>query len=122
MWIIFTSKCVSCALNSHLLTYSLIEDNLEKTSNLPVGLIFSPYFYRKDIVTKVKELDIQSPIYLSIDELYKIEDVYYKTPYTPYDVVVIKTDSNNSIVYLESFSTFINQIKKGLFNEKRLFF
>ncbi|MEW6457204.1 MAG: hypothetical protein AB1410_10895 [Acidobacteriota bacterium] len=122
LWIIFTSNCISCALESHLLMWSLIEKNLEKKSNLSMGLIFSPYFNKEEIIFRVKKLNIQTPIFLAESELYNIEDTYYKRPYGQDDVIVIRTDLKNFITYSESLSTFLNHIKGGYLNAKTSLF
>jgi hypothetical protein len=113
VWIIFTSKCISCSLKSYLLSYSIMEDELKEKSNLSIGLIFSQYFNKKDVVFRLGELKIKTKAFLAGSELFNIEDTYYKNMNTTDDVVVIMTDHDDQITYIESFSTFISDFKGG---------
>jgi hypothetical protein len=117
-WIIFTSSCVSCALEYHLFLYSLIEKDLKRNLNTSVGLIFSPYFNEDEIIFRTKSLKIFTPVFIAESGLTVIEDDYYRKPYGEENVIVIKTDSNNDIIYLEGFSMFVKKLKEGNFDEK----
>jgi hypothetical protein len=49
LWIIFTSKCISCVFRSHLSMYSIIEKQIQSL-NIQPGLIFSAYFDKEEII------------------------------------------------------------------------
>ena len=113
VWIIFTSRCISCSLKSYLLSYSLMEDDLRKKTDLSIGLIFSSYFNKKDVVSRLGELKVKTKAFLARSELFNVEDSYYKNLNSTDDVVVITTDHDDQITYIEPFSTFISDFKEG---------
>ncbi|UCH96953.1 MAG: hypothetical protein JSV88_08915 [Candidatus Aminicenantes bacterium] len=122
LWFIFTSNCVSCALKSNLMTYSIIENSLLQKFNLTAGLLFSPYFSMKDIESKINKLKIVNDVFLAKDELKGIENSYYKSADSEDNVVIIITNSKNKIVYHESFTDFLDHLKGDYFEKNKQIF
>jgi hypothetical protein len=124
LWFIFTARCVSCALKSSLSSYSSMEAGAGLLSklNIPVGLIFSPYFNPDDINRRLAELKIQAPAYLSRDELEGIENSYYRTPAPGKNVIVTITGGENKILYLETFQVFTDHLNGDYFEKNEHLF
>jgi len=118
-WIIFTSNCVSCALKSNLVSYKEIEPTLWGKLQIPVALLFSPYFRLEEVDLKAKSLNISNEIFLANDELKGIENSLNKSSDSTQNVIVIITDSQNKIIYREPFQVFLGHIDGGYFEKKR---
>jgi hypothetical protein len=117
LWIIFTSNCVSCALQSNLMTYSTLENILSQKFNLKVGLIFSPYFSMEEIEFRINQLNIVNEVFISKVELKKIENIYYKSPDNDKNVIALIINTNNKVIYIEPFTVFYNHIKGDYFEK-----
>lgn len=117
LWIIFTSNCVSCALQSNLMTYSTLEQILSQKLNLPVGLIFSPYFSIEEIDFRINQLNIVNEVFIAKVELKRIENIYYKSPDSNKNVIAIIINTNNKVTYIEPFNVFYNHIKGDYFEK-----
>lgn len=122
LWIIFTSNCVSCALNSNLTTYSVLEGSLLRKLGVPVGLVFSPYFSMEEIEDKINQLKIGNDVFIAQEELKGIENIYYRIFDGEKNVVTIITNSQNQLVYLESFAMFINHLRGDYFERNKQLF
>jgi len=119
LWIIFTSRCVSCALKSNLMTYSVLEDSLFRKLRVPVGLVFSPYFSMEEVEARINQLKISTDVFIAQDELRGIENPYYQNSDSENNVVCIITNPQNKVVYLGSFPLFINHLRGDYFDKNK---
>lgn len=112
VWIVFTAKCTSCALNTSLDLYGAVQSLVQARSKKvgPPTILFSKHFDRDMVRAKVKALKIGTPARLATGELEGIEDPYLQEPYGPEDVLVVAVDGKNKIVRIQSISRFIKQL------------
>lgn len=116
LWFLFSSKCVTCALKNYLLQYKLIENKLSGKLQVPKGLIFSQYFQEDEILEKIKFYKIETKVYLSAEEIAGFESEYYQNAAED-NIVVVLTDKQNIMIYIDPFPDFVMKFSGGSFDE-----
>lgn len=111
IWIIFTSTCISCALQTHLHELAERQGTLSTLADAigrKCGVIFSPSFDLRDVFLRIEAEGLYLPTFVAMTELTGIEDSYSQQPLHGWDIVVIETDQAGEVQLLQPLNAFID--------------
>jgi len=112
LWFVFNSNCVTCVLHNQLVKFKELEDEIGKTPVVPLGLMFSSYFFKSEVLENINYYSIKTRAFLAVGELTGIEDSYFKASAESGGLVIL-TSVSNQILYLAPFLDFIGDFKGG---------
>lgn len=112
LWFVFNSNCVTCVLHNQLVKFKELEDEIGKIPVVPLGLMFSSYFFKSEVLENINYYGIKTQAFLAMGELTGIEDSYFKASAESGGLVIL-TSASNQVLYLAPFPDFIGDFKGG---------
>lgn len=94
-YLVFTAACPACTLDTIL---RRMKTNIE---NQNVVAIITSRVPEVELLQVIERADVSKPIYLALDEMADLEDVYYDFGASEGSVLLIKTDHYGKIIAVE---------------------
>jgi hypothetical protein len=110
LWIVFTGRCTTCALNTYLKMAHSVESAVLRraaASRLKSAIVFTAYFSPPRVREQLKTLDFKLPAYQVTSDLPRVDQLALRDSV---DVLVIQTDSGGRVMTIASLDTFIREL------------
>jgi hypothetical protein len=112
LWIVFTSRCTACALNTHADVVGSVQKSVARFAEgreSGAALVFAPSFDNTQVREKMDSLNMTLPVYVAASDIPTIERA---AETAEADVVVIERDAANRVTRLEPLSVFVQELRE----------
>lgn len=110
LWVVFTSRCTSCALNTHSGVVASLQKAVARFAEQRgsgAALVFAPSFDDQQVRQKMQTLGMTLPVYMATSDIPAIEGAA-ETADT--DVLIIERDSANRVTRVEPLTAFLQEL------------
>lgn len=110
LWIVFTGRCTTCALNTYLKMTHSVESAVVRraeASHLKSAMVFTSYFSPPRVREQLESLDFKLPAYQVTSDLPGIDQLAQRDSA---DVLVIQTDAAGRVVSIASLDAFVREL------------
>lgn len=110
LWIVFTGRCTTCALNTYLKMTHSVESALirrAEASRVKAAVVFTSYFSPPRVREQLETLDFKMPAYQVTSDMPGVDQLALRDSA---DVLVIQTDSGGRVITIASLDTFIREL------------
>ena len=110
LWVVFTSRCTSCALNTHSGVVASLQKAVARFGEKRgsgAALVFAPSFDDQQVRQKMQTLGMTLPVYMATSDIPAIEGA---AEIADADVLVIERDAANRITRVEPLTAFLQEL------------
>ncbi len=110
LWIVFTSRCTACALNTHADVVGSVQGAVTRFASArksEAALVFASSFDDVKVRKKMESLGMTLPVYMASSEFPAVEEA---AEMAAADVLVIERDAAGRVTRLQSLPRFLQEI------------
>lgn len=110
LWVVFTSRCTSCALNTHSGVVASLQKAVSRFAEQRgsgAALVFAPSFDDQQVRQKMQTLGMTLPVYMATSDIPAIEGA---AETADADVLVIERDAANRVTRVEPLTAFLQEL------------